>query len=340
MSANKSREIRLKKRPVGLPVPSDFELVETAVPGPAAGQVLVRNIVMSVDPYMRARMTDRDSYLPAFRLGEALSGRAVGQVAASNGNADFRVGDYVSHFSGWREWFTTDGSDLQKIDPALAPLSAYLGTFGMPGLTAYGGLLKVGEAKEGERVFVSAAAGAVGSVVCQIAKNKGCYVVGSAGSDEKCDWLVKEAGFDAAIDYKREKVGKALSEHCKKGINIYFDNVGGEILDDVLARIAFGARIVLCGAISQYNEMGVSMRGPKNYMNLVLRGARMEGFLVFQFASKNAQAIADLTKWHAEGKIINKIDLAHGLENCPKTIIRLFTGANFGKQLLKVADPQ
>src|SRR6185437_16139639 len=188
MSARKSREIRLLRRPEGLPAVNDFGLVETEVPAPRAGQVLVRNIFMSVDPHMRGRMADRESYVPPFQIGEVLSGGAVGHVVESH-NPQFRPGDYVNNFSGWREWFLSPGADLQKIDPAVAPIQAFLGTFGMPGLTAYAGLLKVGELKDGERVFVSAASGAVGAVVCQIAKNKGCYVVGSAGSDEKCEWL-------------------------------------------------------------------------------------------------------------------------------------------------------
>jgi NADPH-dependent curcumin reductase CurA len=199
--------------------------------------------------------------------------------------------------------------------------------------------LAVGTAKAGETFVVSGAAGATGSVAGMIAKVKGCRVVGIAGGRDKCEWLTKEAGFDAAIDYKNENVGEALSRHCPKGIDVYFDNVGGEILDHALARISNGARVVLCGAISRYNETGMSGPGPKNYFSLILHGARMEGFLVFQFMKHYPEAIGDLTKWFSEGKLKNKIDLQNGLENAPKTIIRLFTGANFGKQLLKVADP-
>jgi len=340
MAELKNRQWLLASRPQGLIKESDFRLNETALPALKDGEVLVRNLAFSFDPTQRGWMSI-DTYIPAIPIGNVMRAGAAGQVVESK-NPGFGKGDLVFGLLGWEDYTITDGHGMfgmQKLPASTDPLMA-LSLLGTTGLTAYFGVLDVGQPKAGDTFVVSGAAGATGSVAGMIAKLKGCRVIGIAGGTEKCDWLVKEAGFDAAIDYKREKVGKALSEHCKKGINIYFDNVGGEILDDVLARIAFGARIVLCGAISQYNEMGVSMRGPKNYMNLVLRGARMEGFLVFQFASKNAQAIADLTKWHAEGKIINKIDLAHGLENCPKTIIRLFTGANFGKQLLKVADPQ
>jgi NADPH-dependent curcumin reductase len=216
-----------------------------------------------------------------------------------------------------------------------------LSLLGTTGLTAYVGLLECGQPKAGETVVISGAAGATGSVVGMIAKIKGSRVVGIAGGPEKCQWLTKEAGFDAAIDYKNENVGEALTRCCPKGVDIYFDNVGGEILDLALARLAFRARVVLCGAISQYNEAaGVAGYPPKNYFNLLLQNARMEGFLVFHYAQKFPQAIADMSKWLAEGRIINKIDLAEGLENAPKTIIRLFTGANFGKQLLKLGNPQ
>src|ERR1041385_2565366 len=225
MSVHKSREIRLAKRPNGLRSLTDFQLAETEVPGPGDGQVLVRNIYMSVDPYMRGRMVDRASYVPPFQIGEALSGGAVGQVVESR-NPQFRAGDYVNNFSGWKEWFLSPGGDLQKIDPATAPIQAFLGAMGMPGLTAYAGLLKVGELKDGERVFVSAASGAVGAVVCQIAKNKGCTVVGSAGSDEKRDWLPREAGVDRAINYRTcGNLTAAVRAALPDGIDVYFENV-------------------------------------------------------------------------------------------------------------------
>src|SRR5579872_3919438 len=202
MANQVNREIRLKSRPVGVPTPANFELAETDVPTPGSGEVLVRNIYMSVDPYMRGRMVDRQSYVPPFQIGEVLQGGAIGQVVASNNNADFKAGDYVSNFNGWREWFVSASGGLSKVDPSIGSLQSYLGALGMPGLTAYAGLLRIGELKDGERVFVSAASGAVGSIVVQIAKNKGCYVVGSAGSDEKARYLTEELGIDKAINYR------------------------------------------------------------------------------------------------------------------------------------------
>ena len=243
MSGHKSREIRLARRPEGMPQKQDFELAETEVPSPGEGQVLVRNIYMSVDPYMRGRMVVRESYVPPFQIGEALSGGAVGQVVESK-NSGFKPGDYVSNFSGWKEWFVTGGGDLTKIDPALAPIQAFLGALGMPGLTAYAGLLKVGELKDGERVFVSAASGAVGAVVCQIAKAKGCYVVGSAGSDEKCDWLQPGSGRRRAINYRTcGDLTQAVREALPEGIDVYFENVGGAHLDAALANMRMNGRI-------------------------------------------------------------------------------------------------
>src|SRR5205814_1251225 len=253
MSTQKSREIRLKGRPQGLPSPDDFELAETTLPSPTTGQVQVRNIYMSVDPYMRGRMVERESYVPPFQIGQPLSGGAVGQVVASE-NPNFRPGDYVSNFSGWQEWFVSGGNELQKIDPAMGPIQAFLGALGMPGLTAWAGLLKVGELKDGERVFVSAASGAVGAIVCQIAKNKGCYVVGSAGSDEKCAWLEKEARVDRTINYRKAgDLTKAVREALPEGIDVYFENVGGAHLDAALANMRMHGRIAVCGMIEQYN---------------------------------------------------------------------------------------
>jgi hypothetical protein len=229
---------------------------------------------------------------------------------------------------------------LQKLPRGTDPILA-LSLLGTTGLTAYFGTLAVGAVKAGDTFVVSGAAGATGSVSGMIAKIKGCRVVGIAGGREKCDWLLKEAGFDAAIDYKNENVGEALTKHCPQGINVYFDNVGGEILDHALARLAHGARVVLCGAISQYNNLGERTPvGPKNYFSLIMQGARMEGFLVFHFLQRYPEAIAEMSKWYSEGKLKNEVDLQQGLENAPKTIIRLFTGANFGKQLLKLGDPQ
>ncbi len=340
MAELKNRQWLLAARPKGLIKESDFRWHEAAVPPLRDGEVLVRNLAFSFDPTQRGWMS-MDTYMPAIPLGQVMRAGAVGQVVESK-KSGFAKGDLVQGLFGWEDYTATTGEGLfrlQKLPRGTDPLLA-LSLLGTTGLTAYFGTLAVGQVKSGDTFAVSGAAGATGSVAGMIAKLKGCRVVGIAGGREKCEWLTREARFDAAIDYKHENVGDALSRHCPKGIDVYFDNVGGEILDLALARLANGARVVLCGAISRYNEAdGVFGAGPRNYFNLIFRSARMEGFLVFQFASRFPEAIAELAKWHAEGKITNKIDLERGLENCPKTIIRLFTGANFGKQLLKLADP-
>jgi NADPH-dependent curcumin reductase CurA len=336
MTANINREIRLKRRPTGMPAPGDFELVETPIPTPASGQVLVRNVYMSVDPYMRGRMVDRESYVPPFQIGETLSGGAVGQVVSSNGNSAFKAGDYVNNFSGWREWFVTSGGELTKIDPNLAPLSAYLGTFGMPGLTAYAGLLKVGELKEGERVFVSAASGAVGAVVCQIAKNKGCTVVGTTGSDEKCEWLLKEAGADKAINYRTAgDLSAALHQAMPNGIDVYFDNVGGEHLNAALANMRPSGRIAVCGMIEQYNATAPSP-GPSNIIMVIPLRLTIKGFIVSDYMSMTPEFLRDMGKWAAEGKMKSQETIRDGIENAPAAFIGLFKGENIGKMLVRL----
>jgi NADPH-dependent curcumin reductase len=341
MADLKNRQWLIASRPKGLIKETDFRLNETTVPALKNGQVLVRNLAFSFDPTQRGWMS-MDTYIPAIPIGEPMKAGTVGQVVESK-RPDVQKGDLVQGLFGWEDYTVTSGEGLmglQKLPAGTDPLLA-LSLLGTTGLTAYVGLLECGEPKPGETVLVSGAAGATGSIVGMIAKIKGCRVIGIAGGREKCEWLTKKAGFDAAIDYKNENVGEAITRHCPKGVDIYFDNVGGEILELALDRLAFRARIVLCGAISQYNEAdGVAAHPPKNYFRLIFHGARMEGFLVFHFADKFPQAIADMSKWLAEGKIVNQLDVAHGLENAPKTIIRLFTGANFGKQLLKLADAQ
>jgi NADPH-dependent curcumin reductase CurA len=337
MAELKNRQWLLAARPQGMIKESDFRWNESAVAPLKDGQLLVRNLAFSFDPTQRGWMS-MDTYIPAIPVGQVMLAMAVGEVAESK-RADFAKGDLVQGLFGWEDYTVTDGRGLfgmQKLQPGTDPLLA-LSLLGVTGLTAYFGTLAVGQVKEGDTFVVSGAAGATGSVAGMIAKVKGCRVIGIAGGSEKCGWLTSKAGFDAAIDYKHENVGDALKRHCPKGIDVYFDNVGGEILDHALARLADSARIVLCGAISQYNQEGMLGPGPKNYFNLILHRSRMEGFLVFQFAQRYPEAIAELLKWHSEGKIENRIDLARGLENAPKTIIRLFTGANFGKQLLQLS---
>jgi NADPH-dependent curcumin reductase len=341
MAELKNRQWLLAARPSGIIKESDFRWNESTVPALKDGQILVRNLAFSFDPTQRGWMS-MDTYIPAIPVGEVMKAGTVGQVVESK-REGFAKGDLVQGLFGWEDYTVSGGEGLmglQKPPAGTDPILA-LSLFGVTGLTAYFGTLDVGQVKAGETYVVSGAAGATGSVAGMIAKIKGCRVVGIAGGREKCEWLTKVAGFDAAIDYKSEKVGEALTRHCPKGIDVYFDNVGGEILDDALARISHHARIVLCGAISQYNDMGTKApAGPKNYFNLIRQGARMEGFLVFHFAKRYPEALADMRKWYGEGKLKNQIDLQHGLENAPKTIIRLFTGANFGKQLLKLSDPQ
>jgi NADPH-dependent curcumin reductase CurA len=340
MAEMKNRQWLLAARPQGLIKESDFRWNETSVPPLRDGQILVRNLAFSFDPTQRGWMS-MDTYMKAIPVGKVMLAGTVGQVVESK-KTGFQKGDLINGLLGWEDYTVTEGGGpmgLQKLPPGTDPLLA-LSLLGTTGLTAYFGTIAVGNVKPGETFVVSGAAGATGSVSGMIAKIKGCRVVGIAGGRDKCTWLTKEAGFDAAIDYKNENVGEALSRHCPKGIDVYFDNVGGEILDHALARISDGARVVLCGAISRYNETGMSGPGPKNYFNLILHHARMEGFLVFHFLKLFPEATGDLAKWYAEGKVKNQIDLQHGLENAPKTIIRLFTGANFGKQLLKLSDPQ
>jgi NADPH-dependent curcumin reductase CurA len=338
MAERKNRQWLLSARPQGLIKTSDFKWNEAIVPPLKDGEVLVRNLAFSFDPTQRGWMSF-DTYIPAIPLGRPMMAAAVGEIVESK-MPGFAPGDLVQGLFGWEDYTVSEGAGLfamQKLPPGTDPLLA-LSLFGITGLTAYFGTLAVGQPRAGDAFVVSGAAGATGSVAGMIAKIKGCRVVGIAGGPEKCAWLTGEAGFDAAIDYKRENVGEALGRACPKGIDVYFDNVGGEILDHALAHLANRARVVLCGAISQYNEdKGVFGAGPKNYFNLVFRAARMEGFLVFQFAESYPEAVADLSKWYAEGKIKNKIDLAEGLEHCPETLIRLFTGANWGKQLLRMA---
>src|SRR5271154_1426590 len=341
MAELKNRQWLLAARPDGLIKESDFRWNEAIVPPLQDGQVLIRNLAFSFDPTQRGWMS-MDTYIKAIPLGNVMLAGTVGQVLDSK-RPGIANGDLLQGLLGWEDYSISDGKGLmglQKLPAGTDPLLA-LSLLGTTGLTAYFGTLSVGSVKAGETFVVSGAAGATGSVSGMVAKIKGCRVVGIAGGREKRDWLLKEAGYQAPLDYKNENVGEALTKYCPKGIDVYFDNVGGEILDHALARLANGARIVLCGALSQYNAFGTKLpTGPRNYFNLILHGARMEGFLVFHFAARYPEAIAEMSKWYAEGKIKNQIDLQQGLENAPKTIIRLFTGANFGKQLLKLGDPQ
>jgi hypothetical protein len=338
MGTEKNRDIRLKSRPVGMPTRDNFELVETDIPTPRAGQVLVRNLFMSVDPYMRGRMMDRKSYVPPFQIGEALQGGAVGKVVLSN-NGPFQVGDYVMSMSGWREWYVSDGSDMmQKVDAKLAPVQAYLGALGMPGLTAYVGLKRIGELKKDERVFVSAASGAVGAIACQIARNMNCRVVGSAGSDEKCAYLTDELHIADAINYRTcGNLSAAFAEAMPSGIDVYFDNVGGGHLTAALDNMRQFGRIVACGMIEQYNVTDLP-RGPHNLMYIVGLSLTMRGFIVSNHFDMLERFQQDMSKWIAEGKMIWRETIYDGIEHAPDALIALFQGLNFGKMLVKLSD--
>ena len=337
MTSIVSKEIRLKNRPEGLPAASDFELAEVTVPAINDGEVLVQNLYMSVDPYMRGRMYDRKSYVPPFQIGKPLEGGSVGRVVASK-NEGFKEGDYVSSMLGWREYFVSGGAGLTKIDAELLPIQAYLGVAGMPGMTAYVGLLHIGELKEGDTVFVSAAAGAVGSVVCQIAKLKGCYVVGSAGSDEKAAWLVEEAGIDAAFNYRTsDDVIAEVGRHFPDGIDVYYENVGGVHLEAALEHMRPNGRIVMCGMISMYNAVK-PVPGPTRLPYVISKKLTMRGFIVSDHFDKLGAFIADMGKWMAEGKIKWKETIVDGIENAPEAFIGLFKGENFGKMIVKLVD--
>ena len=332
-----NRQIVLAARPEGLPKASDFRLIETDTPQPDEGQFLVRTDYLSVDPYMRGRISEAKSYAEpvADRRGDGRRhGGHGGRVPASR----YRPGDVVVGYWGWQEYAVSDGQEVQRFDSSLAPMSTALGVLGMPGMTAYFGLLDIGQPKPGETVFVSGAAGAVGSLVGQIAKIKGCRVVGSAGSQAKVDHLLTELGFDAAFNYKDVKDYAAkLQEVCPQGIDVYFDNVGGPLTDAVFTQINRHARIVVCGQIDQYNATRPP-RGPRLLWHLIVKRARAEGFLVFEFADRFREAQQQIAQWIKEGKVKYRETIVDGLENAPKAFIGLFHGENLGKQLVRVAQ--
>ena len=331
----RSREVRLKRRPVGTPALEDFEVAETDVPPPGPGEVQVRNAWMSVDPYMRGRMSDRPSYVPPFELGAAMQGGAVGEVIASEAEG-FAPGDLVLSMYGWRETYTAPAQHLQKLQAFGLPPQAFLGVAGMPGLTAWVGLLRIGELKEGETVFVSAAAGAVGSVACQIAKAKGCTVVGSAGGPEKTAFL-REIGVDETIDYKAEpNLKAALARAAPKGIDLYFDNVGGDHLEAAMAVARPFARMVLCGAISQYNETQTAP-GPSNMMLVVGKRLRLQGFIVADHMGETPAFLQDMARWAQEARVRWRETVDEGIDQAPGAFLKLFTGENIGKMLVKLS---
>ena len=325
-----SREIHLKTRPVGTPVAGNFEIVETDITETGSNEVLVKNLYMSVDPYMRGQMR----FAPE---GQVLMGGAVGKVMASN-NSAFSVGDYVSNGAGWREYFVSDGQGLTIVDASLAPLSAYLGVLGMPGLTAYGGLLVTGELKKGESVFVSAASGAVGSVVGQIAKTMDCIVVGSAGSDQKVAQLKDEFGFDHAFNYKTADPLAELRKGTPEGIDVYFENVGGLQLEAALTHMRPHVRIPICGMIAHYNDVGEATPGPRNLTETIYKFITLKGFVVSAFEDLRPQFIKDVSGWIETGQVKYHETVYEGIDNAVDAFIGLFSGSNNGKMLVKLAD--
>jgi NADPH-dependent curcumin reductase CurA len=337
-----NHQIRLASRPVGLPTAANWQATTEPVAGPVPGGVLLKTLALSLDPAMRGWMNEGKSYIPPVGLGEVMRAGGVGRVVASD-NPGFAVGDAVSAGFGVQQYLSLAPADfkragLVKIDLSMGTLTQWLNVLGMPGMTGYFGLMDVGQPKAGETLVVSGAAGAVGQTVGQVAKIRGCRVVGIAGGQAKCDWVVKELGFDACIDYKAgpSAVRDGLKAHCPAGVDIYFDNVGGDILDTVLTRINRGARIVICGAISQYNNT-TPVQGPKNYLSLLVNRARMEGIVVFDYADRYHLAVAEMAGYLKDGRMTSREDVVNGLDNFPAALTRLFTGENFGKLVLQVA---
>ena len=330
-----NRQFTLASRPVGMPKESDFKLVEAPLPDPAAGEMLVKSLYISVDPYMRGRIRDAKSYAAPVEIGGVMVGGAVGEVIASN-HPKFEPGDVVQGELGWQQYAIAGGKGVRKVDPSIAPISTSLGVLGMPGLTAYFGLLDIGQPQAGQTVVVSGAAGAVGSLVGQIAKIKGCRAVGIAGTDEKVRYITAELGFDGAFNYRSTKnYVEKLKELCPKGIDVYFDNVGGTITDAVIPLLNVRARLVICGQISQYNQEKPEP-GPRWLGALIVKQARAEGFLVFQFADKYQQGIAEVAGWIRAGKLKYREDIVEGFENLPKAFIGMLSGDNTGKRLVKI----
>lgn len=342
MENRKNKQILLASRPAGMPTMDNFKFVEAPIPQLAEGEVLIRTLYLSVDPYMRGRMSDRKSYVAPFVLDEVITGGVVGEVVESRAE-NFQPGDIVTGMLGWQLYSvaradSADMGSIRKVDPRLAPVTTALGVLGVPGLTAYFGLLDIGQPREGETVVVSGAAGAVGTVVCQLAKIKGCRVVGISGSDEKNAYLRDELGVDATINYKSAgDVRAALMEACPNGVDVYFDNVGGEISDAVMLLINHGARISVCGQISIYNLERLDV-GLRVQPLLLINSALMQGFIVTDYAPRFAEGIMQLVGWLTAGQLKYAEHIVEGFENTPQAFLGLFTGENLGKQLVKVAD--
>lgn len=333
----KNKQIILKKRPVGVPDSDTWQLESKEIAELKEGEILVQQHYISLDPAMRGWMNDSKSYIPPVAIDAVMRAGSIGTIIKNNDNPNFSVGDVISGWGGVQQFVITNGDNWYKVDTNLAPMPVYIGTLGMPGMTAYFGITEVGKIKKGDIVLVSGAAGAVGSIVGQIAKIKGCTVIGIAGGKEKCDYVVNELGFDDAIDYKSENIYTALKKKCPDGIDVYFDNVGGAILDAALSKLNKHARVVICGAISQYNNTS-KINGPSNYLSLLITRSTMQGMVVTDYADKFGEAAQQLGTWMQEGKLKSKEDIYEGIENFQETYHRLFSGDKKGKLVLKVIE--
>ncbi|WP_160031645.1 NADP-dependent oxidoreductase [Paenibacillus sp. An7] len=333
----KNKQVLLIKRPEGLPTPSDFEFKDVEVEQPQEGQVVVKTLYLSVDPYMRGRMNDSKSYVPPYQLNEVIKGGAVGEIVESKSDK-YKVGDKVIGMLGWQLFNTVDDNKVTKIDESIAPVSAYLSVLGLTGLTAYFGLLDIGQPKEGETVVVSGAAGSVGMFVGQIAKIKGARVVGIAGTDEKCNYLMQELNFDAAINYKTtENIKQDLEKACPSGVDVYFDNVGGPISDAVMSLLNDHARIPVCGAISSYNSTDEDV-GPRIQSQMIKTRSLLKGFVLSDYADRQSEGLQELGKWLSEGKLKYEETVVDGFDNVVEAFLQIFKGANLGKMLVKVSE--
>jgi len=332
-----NKQIIFKKRPSGAPDSDTWNLETNLVPALEEGEILIQHHYISLDPAMRGWMNDTKSYIPPIAIDDVMRAGSIGKVVKNNGNPKFEVGDCVTSWGGVQQYAITNGDGWYKVDERLAPMPMYIGTLGMPGMTAYFGITEVGKIKEGDIVLVSGAAGAVGSIVGQIAKIKGCTVIGIAGGKEKCDYLINELGFDEAIDYKSENIYTALKEKCPKGIDVYFDNVGGVILNAALSKLRMHARVVICGAISQYNNKS-KIEGPSNYLSLLVTRSTMQGMVVMDYVKGYGDAAKQMGIWMQEGKLKSREDIYDGIENFQETYQRSFSGEKNGKLVLKVIE--
>jgi NADPH-dependent curcumin reductase CurA len=340
VSASINRRFVLAKRPVGLPTDDVFRLEETSIPEPADGEVIARTLYLSLDPYMRGRMNDAPSYVPPLQLGDVITGGTVGEVIASRADG-IGEGDIVEGYGGWQTFFRLGASEVRKVDPAIAPISTALGVLGMPGLTAYGGLTEIGKPEPGETLVVAAASGAVGAIVGQIAKLKGCRVVGIAGGEDKCAYIRDELGFDAAVNHRSDDFAKMLAEACPDGVDIYWENVGGPVFDATLPLFNDFARMPVCGLIHWYNVTEtptIPDPMPKLMRSVLVKRLTIRGFIVFDFNHLQSQFLDDVSAWVREGQIRYREDIRDGFENAPAALIDLLQGGNFGKMLMKVAD--